>query len=203
MKSVEVKLNEALAELKSKVSPTKFTEVSEKLSGFAPIADKLKLVEEALAEQMPDESDRSFTGMMNRMTHEFREAKTDCGVLFDLEPRTAPTVKETVAPINKHNGACENFVEGSPFNEGRTAGTAANSTRKDSFAGGDAVLLEHMTYPPQHPNHGQRISEADKSKLRGEKPAAYANLTEKKKKDYDFARQIGLSEADALRVATI
>ncbi len=192
-KSVEVKLNEAIAELKAKVSPTKFTEVSEKLHGFAPIADKLKLVEEALAATIPNEADTSFTGLLGRMDHEFTESRKDVGVLFGLEPRTVAPIKETVAPINKHNGVADNGGE-----EFRESASAANS-RKDRFAGGDAILLEHMTDPITK----QPITEEQKRKLRGDKPAAYASLTEQKKKDYDFARAIGLNESDSLRVATI
>ena len=60
-------------------------------------------------------------------------------------------------------------------------------------------MLETMTDPITK----QPITEEQKRKLKGEKPAAYANLTEAKKKEYDFARAIGLNESDAMLVATI
>jgi hypothetical protein len=201
MIDIYAQFNEALAKLKE-ASASKFDEVSTKLTTIKSIEAKLNCVTEAIANvaTIPDESDRSFTALVSRTEQEFAEAKRDCGVLFGVEPRATATVKETVAKIQKHNGAAENFVEGSPFNEGRTAvDTAANSTRKDRFAGGDAILIEHMT----HPVTKQPLTEAEKSKALGGKPAAYANLTAQKKKDYDFARLIGLNESDALKVATI
>ena len=88
--------------------------------------------------------------------------------------------------------AAENFVEGSPLNEGRTAGTVINSTRDEKRAASDKMLHEAMGLSAEQ----HRI-------LTGGKPAEYANLTEKQRKDFDFARLIGLSESDALKVATI
>jgi hypothetical protein len=37
----------------------------------------------------------------------------------------------------------------------------------------------------------------------GAKPAGYENLNEGQKKEFDFARMIGLSEADAFRLVKI
>jgi hypothetical protein len=203
MIDIYANFNEALAKLKE-ASASKYDEVTNKLTTIKSIEAKLNCVTEAIANvaTIPDESDRSFTALVSRTEQEFAEAKRDCGVLFGIESRTAQTVKETVAPIKKHNGSVESFVEGNPYNllEGRTAvDTAANSTRKDRFAGGDAILIEHMT----HPVTKQPLTEAEKSKALGGKPAAYANLTAQMKKDYDFARLIGLNESDALKVATI
>ena len=170
MKDIYTKLNEALAKLKEG-SASKHSEVTTKLSTINSTEAKLNCVNEALKESNP-------LGLPD-----IEESKRDpaVAILFGVEPRTAPTTKET-APITKHNGAAENFVEGSPLNEGRTAGTLINSTRDEKRAASDKMLHEAMGLSAEQ----HRI-------LTGGKPAEYANLTEKQRKDYDFARLIGLS----------
>ena len=64
-------------------------------------------------------------------------------------------------------------------------------------------MIESMTYPKQNPLYGQRLTEADKRKLLGERPAEYTNLSESQRKEFDFNRMIGISEADCFKLAKI
>jgi hypothetical protein len=91
-------------------------------------------------------------------------------------------------PIKKNAGAAEMFVEGSPFNGDRGNSFSEGYIKEttDPFAKGDKILCEALGIP-----------------MPGQKPEAYEKLTEQKKKDYDFARAIGLSESDAFRLVKI
>jgi hypothetical protein len=102
-------------------------------------------------------------------------------------------VKEST-PITKHNGASQNFVEGSPFNEGRNVNNQPKRY-KDPYAKGDQLLLESLRKTGD-------ITEAEFQKLTG-KPAEYDNLTEVQKKSFDFAKSIGIKERDALNLAMV
>ncbi|MBZ5679194.1 MAG: hypothetical protein LAO24_03700 [Acidobacteriia bacterium] len=184
MKSCETKFNEALATLKAKTSASTYAQVVEKYSKLPNIEAKLNCVEEALKEAVK-ESDPLGLGNID-------EAKRDFPALFGVEPLTA-TNKESKPVVQKHNGAVENFVEGSPLNEGRSTPITETTDRKDNiFAKGDAVLVEGMF------NRGE-ITAEQRRVLLGEKPAAYANLNDKQKKEYDEARMFGISEADSWR----
>lgn len=188
MKSNELKLNEALEQLK-KTSPSKYKEVCAKLPTLFPnIEAQVKCVEEAL--KLQEANPMGLT--------DIEEAKRDYPLLFGVEARTGQTITET-APKGgvKHNGASDNFVEGSPFNEGRTPNTEANkNTRKDIFTKGDRLVAESLFKLG-------KITEVEKNKMIGEEPAEVATLTEKQQKEYRFARMIGISEADAIKVAKI
>jgi hypothetical protein len=104
--------------------------------------------------------------------------------------------------IRKNNGAGDNFVEGNPL--GRTV----EELRENSFsagyikettnlcAKGDKVLFDGLLKLG-------KITEAEHTKLTGQKPQGYTELTEQQRKDFDFARLIGISEADAFKVAKI
>jgi len=190
MKSIEIKFNEALTELKAKASATKYNEVSEKLSTLPTIETKLNCVEAAIA-QAVKESDPFGS-------HELDEALSDpsVAILFGREPKQA-TTKEAAPVVKKHNGAVENFVEGSPLNEGRRQVITETNTRKNIFAKGDAIMIENMT----HPITKQPLTEAEKRSLTGGKPAEYGSLTERQKKEFDGARLFNISEADSLKLA--
>jgi hypothetical protein len=123
------------------------------------------------------------------------EAKLDPSVamLFGNAPGVVKPITEAgQRTINKHNGEGDNFVEGSPFNEGRSASTPITETANTRKEKSDRVLYEALGYTAEQ----QRV-------LTGKQPAAYDNFTAKQKKDFDFARLIGLSEADATKVATL
>jgi hypothetical protein len=94
--------------------------------------------------------------------------------------------------IRKYNGSVHNrgvvqeeFRE-SAFSEGYIQETT------DPFAKTDRLIMESVGYTPEQ----IRIAE-------GGKPAGYADLSEGKKKEFDFAVGIGLSEADAFKVVAI
>lgn len=183
MKSVEVLFSEALAKLKE-ASAKKYDEVFSKFPQGATIEAKLNAVEAALATVKESANPLGLT--------DIEEAKRDpaVAILFGVEQRqTTTTNKEHAAPIKKNNGAGDTFTEGNPFNGGRgssaTAITEASSTRKDIFAKGDKIIKEALG-----------ITEAKPS-------AEYAMLTEGQRKEFDFARAIGISEADAYKVVAI
>jgi hypothetical protein len=95
-------------------------------------------------------------------------------------------------PIKKHNGAGDNYVEGNPF--GPTAEEWRESANNfspgyiketaDPCAKGDKVLYEALGIP-----------------MPGAKPEGYEKLSEQQRKDFDFARLVGISEADAFKLA--
>lgn len=94
-------------------------------------------------------------------------------------------------PIRKHNGAADNFSETNPlrpvedFREGANSFSPGYITETtDPFTKGDKVLFEALGLP-----------------MPGAKPEGYDKLTEAQRKDFDFARLIGINEADAFRVA--
>lgn len=183
-KSTEVKLNEALTKLKAS-STAKYEETWKKMheDGVHLNIDKqLALVEAALLtvkESNPLDP--------NNISEALRDPHV--AVLFGVEPRqkaTTTTNKEHATPIRMNNGRSENFVENNPFNDGRgNTVTETNNTRKDIFAKGDKVLREALGIPEVKPS------------------AEYEKLTEGQKKEFDFARAIGISESDAFTVVKI
>jgi hypothetical protein len=179
MKSVYALFNEALAKLKE-ASAKKYDEVFSKFPQGATIEVKLNMVEAALNTVKESANPLGL--------EDIEEAKRDpaVAILFGIEPRQATTTKEAVPAVKMNNGAAQNFVEGSPFNEGRSnAVTETRSTRKDIFAKGDKVLREALGITETKPS--------------GE----YEKLTEAQRKEFDFARTIGLSEADAFTLVKI
>jgi hypothetical protein len=104
---------------------------------------------------------------------------------------------ETHRTINKNNGASDNFVEGSPFNEGRTPIRGRDSGPEILEA--DRLLVESLT----HPTEKRKLTEAEKRKLLGQMPLECDDLTEAQKITYTKARMYGISEADALRLTQI
>jgi hypothetical protein len=96
--------------------------------------------------------------------------------------------------IKKHNGPSDNYIEGNPL--GRSAEEFRENGNSfspgyikevtDPCAKGDKILFEALGIP-----------------MPGAKPAGYENLNEGQKKEFDFARMIGLSEADAFRLVKI
>jgi hypothetical protein len=188
MKSLEVKFNEALAELKKKVSKEKYDQVCQQYMPLASIEAKLNCVEAALG---------TLSESANPLKLEnIDEAKRDYAVLFGVEPKTQATTKEKNAqPIKKHNGPADNFVEGSPLNGDRGKAFTNTATRAEASKG-DKALADGLLKLG-------KITEAEHAKLLGKKPEGYENLNEGQRKEFEFARMIGLSEVDAFRVVNI
>lgn len=187
MKSVEVKFNEALEKLK-KISASKYEEVWGKIrqAGFLPIETQLNMVEAGIAEV---KESAPVLGLTN-----IDEAKRDYAVLFGVEPKAQATTKEKAQPIKKNNGAAENFVEGSPFNGDRGNATTESNPRKDVCSTSDKILFDGLLKLG-------KITEAEHRKLTGKKPEGYEQLSEQQRKEFDFARLIGIGEADAFTLA--
>ena len=125
------------------------------------------------------------------------EAKLNAaeGVLKD-----AGVVREA-RTIKKNNGGGDNFVENNPFNqieEFRESGNRFSpgyvKDAKTVTAKGDKVLFDGLLKVGS-------ITEAEHRKLTGSKPEGYDKLSEKQRKEFDFARAVGISEADAFTLA--
>jgi hypothetical protein len=187
MKSLEVKFNEALAELKKKTSKEQYDEVCKQYMAITSIEAKLNCVVAALG----------MSESANPLKLEnIDEAKRDYAVLFGVEPKTHATTKEKNAqPIKKHNGSADNFVEGSPLNGDRGKAFTNTETRAE-VSKGDKALADGLLKLG-------KITEAEHAKLLGKKPEGYENLNEGQRKEFEFARMIGLSEVDAFRVVNI
>ncbi len=176
--SFEVKANMCEAALKGELTADNFKEKHGKL---LPESHKNEPVQESAP-----------LGLTN-----IDEAKRDYAVLFGVEPKTTTTKKEGAAPIKKNNGASQNFVEGSPFNGDRSTATAENNPSKDVVAKSDKALADGLLKVGA-------ITEAEHKKLTGNgKPDGYEKLTEAQRKEFDFARAVGISEADAFRLLAI
>jgi hypothetical protein len=188
MKSLEVKFNEALAELKKKLSKKKYDEVCQQYMPLASIEAKLNCVEAALG---------TLSESANPLKLEnIDEAKRDYAVLFGVEPKTqATTTEKSAQPIKKHNGSADNFVEGSPLNGDRGKAFTNTDTRVE-VSRGDKALADGLLKLG-------KITETEHAKLVGKKPEGYEQLSEQQRKEFEFARMIGLSEVDAFRLVNI
>lgn len=182
MKSVEVKFQEALEQLK-KTAASKYDRVFAECQKLSGIEAKLNCVEAALK------------GTVKESANNIDEALRDpaVAILFGNDPKTTTTNKESKPPIKKNNGTAENFVEGSPFNGDRSKAATSNA-HKDTLAKGDKVLADGLLKVGG-------ITEAEYRKLTGSKPEGYDRLSEKQRKEFDFARAVGISEADAFTLA--
>lgn len=141
---------------------------------------------EALEKMTSKQRDKFFE---SRKSGDPVEVQVNCA-----EAILAGKVKEST-PARKNNGATENFVEGSPFNEGRN-GVTENNTQKDVCAKGDKVLADGLLKLG-------KITEAEHAQMVGAKPQGYEKLSEQQRKDFDFCRLIGISESDAFRLTKI
>lgn len=112
--------------------------------------------------------------------------------------KDAGIVRES-RPVKKNNGAGDNFVEGNPlglkveeFRENFSTGYIKETT--NPCAKGDKVLFDGLLKLG-------KITEAEHRKLTGNnKPEGYDKLSEQQRKDFDFAKAIGLSESDAFKL---
>ena len=112
----------------------------------------------------------------------------------DLVKVIESTNKESVRTIKKNNGSSENFVEGSPFNGDRSKATVTEDKGKDLAAKSDKALADGLLKVGG-------ITEAEHRKLTGAKPSGYAELTEAQKKEWDFAKAVGINESDCFKLA--
>jgi hypothetical protein len=200
MKSIETKFAEAMDALK-KAGRTK--QFDEKAKGCTTIEAKLNCAEDVLKaagiireQESTKPANKKTTVQESESVEDIEEVKRDCPFLFDVEPRSQATTKESAAPVRKHNGSAENFVEGSPFNGDRGRSFSAGYIIKEvaDLGKGDKIMFDGLLKLG-------KITEAEHSKLTGAKPDGYNQLTEQQKKEFDFARLIGISESDAFRVA--
>jgi|ERR1700722_1259705 len=100
--------------------------------------------------------------------------------------------------ITKHNGRVENFDESNPMHRADGAPTSTtNNAGTEARAKSDAALFKTMTVPETN----RPLNEAQRRQLTGEQPAEYAALTSRQKSEYNFARAIGISESDSLKLA--
>ena len=187
MKSLEAQFAEALEQLK-KASASKYNTVFDECQKLSTLERKLNCVEAALKGTVKESAN-------SLKLENIDEAKRDFGVLFGVEPKTTTTNNES-APIKKHNGAVENFVEGSPFNGDRGNVITGNNTPNNVCAKGDRVMFDGLLQLG-------KITEAEHKKLTGNKPEGYEKLSEQQRKEFDFCRAIGISEADSFRLTKI
>ena|ERR1700685_2665390 len=122
------------------------------------------------------------------------EETRKAGSPVEVQLNLAETILKESRVIRKHNGAVETFVEGNPFNQSRGSSFSEGYVQETTnpFAGGDKIINEALGLSAEE----QRV-------LAGQPPAEYATLTEAQKRDFDFARLIGISEVDAFKVAKI
>jgi hypothetical protein len=196
MKSLEVKFNEALTELKKKVSASKYDAVCKEYMKLTTLETKLNCVEAAWV-PVKESDTNTFLGRMQAINAELDEAMNEPGmaVLFDKEPKTKATNKES-APIKKHAGSAEMFVEGSPFNGDRAnAVSATNSNPAAALAAKSNKIMVDFELQTG------RITEAQHRKLTGQKPAEYDTLSEQQRKHFDDATMLGFNESDSLKLA--
>jgi len=101
--------------------------------------------------------------------------------------------------IPKYNGAAHNGYE--EFRESGSSQEAGKPLIRGNDGGpileSDRLMVESLTHPTEH----RKLTEAEKRKLLGQPPAEYDNFTEAQKRNFDFARAIGISEADALKLS--
>jgi hypothetical protein len=173
MMSNEAKLSAVIEALKAKGGFSTFTEKSKTLTGVEP---KLNC---ALAVLKETAGIAEFTNEAGKWDLRFEE-------------KAAPVV------IKKNNGTMQTFVEGDPFNGERSthyAYEAVNETA-DPFAATDKLLCESMKLSPEDTKRVMvGLGHRDDSVPDG--------LTEGQREEYRFARSIGISEADSLRLVNL
>jgi hypothetical protein len=187
MKSIHTKLNEALEAL-DKAGKRK--QYSEKVQPPMTAETRLNLAEAILADKHGETPTKESTNPLK--LEDIEECKRDYAILFGVEPRATKTTKEA-APIKKHNGSADNFVEGNPF----------NGERKQTITETDAYLAKEAEFRRRSDAITQaEYSEGDRRKLNNLPPVGSPELTGKQLREYRLNRSLfRLSEADSLRLA--
>lgn len=114
---------------------------------------------------------------------------------------------ESAAPIKKNNGAGDTYVEGNPFRpveEFRENGSrnAGGTTITET----DPKITERRKLMVESVADSMGCSKKEARAFLGlppKKPKGYKDLSEGQKKEFDFARAIGISEDDAFRLVAI
>jgi hypothetical protein len=202
MKSLFNKLAEALEALDKAGKRKQF---DEKVKSEMTTEVRLNIAESILNVNISDKYGEAAktTDPLKKTEDDLEEAKRDYAVLFGVEPRKKATNKETAQPITKNNGAVQNFVEGSPFNEGRSGGRNAGGTTVTET---DSKITKKRKAMIESCADSMGCSKKEARAFLGlppKKPKAYKNLSEGQQKEFDFARMIGISESDAFKLVAL
>lgn len=203
MKDINTRFAEAVEALK-KAGRTK--QFDEKVKGCTTIEAKLNAAEAVLkdagivresASNLPTtmgEVVKQLSDDQYKVFSEQRRKNTNMSWEDQYKLAEAILKGEFKPPIKKNNGAADKFVEGNPFNQGDNFSTGyVKETIKSHLQKGDKVLFDGLLKLG-------KITEAEHSKMTGKKPEGYDKLTEQKRKDFDFAIAVGLSESDAFKL---
>jgi hypothetical protein len=112
---------------------------------------------------------------------------------------------EFKSPVVKNNGAGQNFVEGSPFN-GDRANSYSPGYITVTETGETSETIKKKKLMVESVAAGMGISKAEARGVLGlpaKQPKGRKDLTEGQKKEFDFARMIGISEADAFKLVEL
>lgn len=114
--------------------------------------------------------------------------------------KDAGIVRES-RPVKKNNGAGDNFTENNPLRPVEEFRESSNNFApgyvkevKDPCAKGDRILFDGLL-------KAGKITESEHRKITGQKPEGYDKLSEQQRKEFDFARAVGISEADCFTLA--
>lgn len=207
-KSVEVRFHQACEALKK---ANKFKTFEEQLKpqkeklGLVPIEVQLNLAETVLKDAGVVRE--SATGTMGEAVQQLSAAqyqvfseqrKKNPNMSWEEQLKLAEAILrgEFKPATKKNNGAASNFVEGSPFNGDRANSFSPGYVQETTnpCTDGDRLIADWML-------KNGKINEAQHRKLTGQKPEGYEQLSEQQRKEFDFARLINISEADAFKVA--
>jgi hypothetical protein len=182
MKSIENKFAEALEALDKAGKRKRFDEASK---NCGTIESKLNCAESILGARISDRFGEAAKTNNPLGLEDIEESKRAFPLLFGLDPK--PATREA-APVRKNNGRVENFVEGSPFNEGRP-------TTEERVDPREAQVKNYMLTC--------KISEADARRVLGLAPKEVVALGKAASAEYQFARSIGISESEAMKLVNL
>lgn len=145
------------------------------------------------------EKSKTLTGIEAKLNCALAVLKETAGIAeftneagkWDLrfEEKAAPVI------VKKNNGALDTFVESNPLREqqGFAYEVVNEAGAHDPFAAGDKMICESLKLSP----------EETKRVLNQRDDTVPDGLTEGQREEYKFARSIGISEADCLRLVNI
>jgi hypothetical protein len=209
MKSIDVKFSEALDALKKAGRTKQYEETSKNCT---TIEAKLNCAESVLKDAgiVPvKEATSSMEEVIKSLSHEqyqlFSKKRAAKHMMSFEEQRKlaegilAGDIKES-APIRKHNGAADTFVEGNPF--GRTEQFSPGYVTETD--GGKT--MEKRKLMVESVAASMNCSKKEARAFLGlppKQPKGRKDLSEGQKKEFDFARMIGISEADAFKLVEL
>jgi hypothetical protein len=181
----------------------------EKAKGRTSIEAKLNAAEAVLKDagilrESSTKTDRmtevmqQLSNEQHRVFSEQRKKNANMGYEEQLKLAEAILSGEFKPPTKKNNGGSDNFNESNPWNGDRTNNFSPGyiTETTNPCEKGDKIMIDWLL------NNG-KITEAQHRKLTGQKPEGYEQLSEQQRKEFDFARLIGISESDAFKVARI